>query len=131
AGARARAVFARLGLVDGQRAALELGAAQRRDGLVAPVTHLDEPEAARTAGVAVGDDLGAADRAVLAEQLDEVVGGGREGEVADVVVLAHGHPLRAQRPAVAENGRAAPEPRKTEANETAQGAGRSRSGRRA
>src|SRR5262249_19461495 len=54
--------------------------------------------AARPARLLVGDDLGAGDGAVGGERLAEVVRRGLEGEVADVQVLAHGHPLRALTP---------------------------------
>src|SRR5207253_1653491 len=80
-------------------AALEHGAVEVADGLLAALRHLDEAEAARAAGLAVADDLGAGDVAVLAERLAQVVRGGLEGEVADVQVLAHGVPFRAARPA--------------------------------
>src|SRR5262249_10535831 len=65
---------------------------------VGAVGHLDEGEAARPAGVPVGDDLGRGDRAVLAEHLAEVVGGGGEGQVAHVQFLTHGDPFKAARP---------------------------------
>src|SRR5262249_27162858 len=100
--AAARAVLPGLGLVDGQVAAPDLLAVEGRDGLVPTAGHLDEADPARPAGLGVADDLGAGDRAVLAEPLDQVVRRHLEGQVADVDVLAHGHPLRARRPAVAE-----------------------------
>src|SRR5262249_5088683 len=89
AGASAGAVFTRLGLVDGQRAALVVGPVEGGDRLVAALAHLYEGEAPRAAGVAVADDLGPGHAAVLAEDLQEVIGGGLEGEVSDVNVLAH------------------------------------------
>src|SRR5262249_51952162 len=87
---------------------LEVGAVQLGDGLVAALGHLDEAEAARPAGVAVGHDLGPRHGAELAERLAEVVRGGLEGEVADVDVLAHALPLRAFRPDSTRNTDARP-----------------------
>src|SRR5262245_24468146 len=69
AAAGARALLARLGLVDRQRAALELGAVQVGDRLVGALAHLDEAEAAGAAGLAVVDDLGPGDGAELTEGL--------------------------------------------------------------
>lgn len=82
-------VFTRLGLVDLQGAPLDLGAVQSRDGLVAAFAHLDEAETARAAGFAVGSDLGAGDSTMRREPLAEVVGGGAEGKIPYVNVLAH------------------------------------------
>src|SRR6185295_8475049 len=98
AGAGARAIFTRAGLVDGERAAAELGAVEVVNRRVATLGHLDEAEAARAAGVAVGDDLGAGHGAVVAERLAEVVRGGRERQVPDVDLLAHHHPFGALGP---------------------------------
>src|SRR5262249_35282021 len=92
-------VLAGLGLVDSQGAAADLLAVEGADRLVAAVGHLDEAEAARTAGFAVGDDLGTGHGAVLREQLAQVVGGRLEGQVADVDVLPKGPPPRPGRPA--------------------------------
>ena len=68
AAATARAVFAGLGLVDGQGAAVVLLAVEGGDGGLGLVVaaHLDEAEALAPAGVAVLDDFGALDGAVLA-----------------------------------------------------------------
>ena len=72
---------ARTGLVDGDRAATEVGAGQLVDGLAGVlVAHLDEAEAPRTAGLAIGDDLGGGDDADATEQVassSEVVEKGR------------------------------------------------------
>src|SRR5262249_47350914 len=70
-----RPVLAGPGLVDGQGAALELLAVHRLDRRVTALAHLDEAEAARTAGLPVHHDLGPADRAVLRERVAEVIGG--------------------------------------------------------
>src|SRR5205085_449235 len=67
-----RALFARLGLVDGQAPALVLGAVHGRDGLLGPAGHLDEPEPAAATGFTVRDHLRFGDRAVLPEQLLQV-----------------------------------------------------------
>src|SRR5262249_29994806 len=65
-----RALLARLGRIDGERASLVLGAAQRFDGRLRlrGVAHLDEAEALALARRAVGDDRGALDRSVRREQ---------------------------------------------------------------
>src|SRR5262249_11850849 len=91
AAAAAPAVFPGLGLVDGQRPALKLGAVEGVDGLLGlgVIIHFDEPEAARTAGLAVGDDLGAGDFPVLLEKGQQVVGAGIPNEIANVNVLRH------------------------------------------
>src|SRR5207247_8178031 len=93
AAAGARPLLAGLGLVDLQGAALDLGAVQGGDGGVAALAHLDEAEAARAAGVAVGRHLGAGHRAVVGEPAAEVVRGGGVGEVPHINVLAHGSPF--------------------------------------
>src|SRR5271165_2324417 len=68
------AFLARLGFVDGQRSAVMLLAVERLNGglgfLVA--AHLDEAEPLGAAGVAILDDLGRHDRAVLPKQLRQV-----------------------------------------------------------
>src|SRR5262249_25110473 len=97
--------LAGLGLVDGQGAALELGAVHRVDGRVAAIAHLDEAEAAGAPRLAVVDDLGAANRAVLAERLNQVVRGGLEGEVPHVDGLAHVLPSGPRRPGLQAYGR--------------------------
>src|SRR5262245_21976091 len=64
--AATRALFARLGFVDGQRAAIVLLAVERGDrGLRFGVAaHLDKAEALAAAGLAIRDYLGAGDLAV-------------------------------------------------------------------
>src|SRR5262249_2760907 len=102
--AAAGALLARLGLVDRQPAALELGAVHRLDGGLRAVGHLDEPEPAAAARLPVADHLGLGDRPVLAEQLVEVGRRGRERQVSDVQILAgHGNPPRAVAETVAGN----------------------------
>src|SRR5262249_56065529 len=75
AGAAARALLAGLGLVDGQGPASVLRPVEGGDGLVSPLGHLDEAEAARAPGVPVGHDLGAGDGAILREHLAHLIGG--------------------------------------------------------
>src|SRR5262245_11724100 len=89
----ARPVLAGLGLVDRQRAALELGAVEVGNRLVRPVRHFDEGKAARAAGLPVLHDLGRRDAAEVAERLQEVVRGGAEGQVADVQFLTQRDPF--------------------------------------
>src|SRR5262249_24519658 len=109
----ARPLFAGLGLVDGQGPAADILAVEGGDGLLAPLAHLHEAEAPRAAGVPVADDLGAGDRAVRREQLAQVVGGGLEGQVADVdVLLAHALPPGPEAP-LRKLGCASPWPRTT------------------
>src|SRR5262249_7597663 len=74
-------------LVDGERSAAVLSAVEGRDGLIAALGHLDETEAARTAGLAVRDDLRAGHGAVLAERLAEVVRRRVERQVTDIQIL--------------------------------------------
>src|SRR5262249_13266105 len=102
------------GLVDGQGTALELLAVEGRDRLVGAVGHLHETEAAGAAGLAVADHLGPGHGAVLAEHLRQVVGGGREGQVAHVQVLAHRSSFAGpQAPRVTTHRPAAQRPRQT------------------
>src|SRR5262249_52110149 len=96
--AGARAVLARLGLVDRQRPALELGAVEGADRLLAALGHLHTAHAARAARLAVHPHLGPGHGPVLGERLAEVVGRGLEREVPDVDVLAHAHPSGPQGP---------------------------------
>jgi hypothetical protein len=94
-------ILARPGLVDGQVSALEVLAVQRGDGLRPALAHLHEAEATRAARLAVGGDLGAVHGAVLAEELDQVVRRGGEGEVPDVdvhVALSRSKPAGGRRP---------------------------------
>src|SRR5205085_2489944 len=85
----ARPLLARLGLVDRQGAAVELGAVEGLDGRLGAVAHLHEAEAPAAAGLAVGDDLRPLHGAVLAEGRLQVRGGRLERQVAHVNVLRH------------------------------------------
>ena len=46
--------------------------------------HFDEPEAARLARIAIGDEGNLLDRAVRREQIANCIFGSREGKIADV-----------------------------------------------
>src|SRR5688500_13398576 len=85
------AVFAGLGLVDGEVTPVDFLPVQGGDGglglLVA--AHLDEPESLAAAGVPVLDHLGALHGAVLRAQLLEVRAGRVVAEVPDVQLAAH------------------------------------------
>src|SRR5262245_21364223 len=79
------------GLIDGQRAAVMLGAAQRDDGCLGFLvrTHLDKAEAFAAAAVAIHDDLCRADCSVRRENLLQVRVRDGVGEVSDVQLAAH------------------------------------------
>ena len=81
-----RAAATRTGHVDGEGAAVELPAVEGFDCGVSAF-HLDETEAAGAAGIAVGDDADALDRAMLAEEVANLVLGRTEGEVPHVDLL--------------------------------------------
>src|SRR5262249_32759358 len=70
-----RPFFARLGLIDGESAALIFGPVHRLDGFIRSRGHFNEPEASASAGLPVRNDLGLRHRAVLAEQLRELLFG--------------------------------------------------------
>src|SRR5262245_28276314 len=96
-------------LVDGEGAVVVLSAVQGVDGTLRLLIalHFNEAEAARAAGFAVGDDLCARHLTVLAEHFQQVVGGGRPGQVADIDVLSHSRFLNLsvpQQPFAAEQG---------------------------
>ena len=68
-----------------QRAALEVLAVQRLHGARGiRIGHLDEAEAAGTAGVTIVDQGDLVDRAVRGEQLAHGIFGGGKGEVSNV-----------------------------------------------
>src|SRR5262245_27424087 len=107
------AFLARLGLVDCQGPALVVEVIQALDGLLRlrVVFHLDEPEAARPAGLAVGDHLDAGHLAELAEQLEQIVAGRIPHEVAHVDILRHQRkPFRAGPECCASPGALVPKP---------------------
>src|SRR4051794_29467173 len=76
--AATRTLFARLGFVDGQGAAIDLLAIEGGDdGLRLFIgRHLDEAEALAAAAVAIGDDFRALHGAVRAAELLEIRAGG-------------------------------------------------------
>src|SRR6266550_7162993 len=81
----AAAAGALLGLIHPQRTPAELLAVEildRARGIGA--RHLDEPEAARPAGVAIGDDAHRLDGAVLCEQLAHLGVSGGKRQVANI-----------------------------------------------
>jgi hypothetical protein len=85
------AFFARAGFVDGQRPAAVLLAVERRDrglGFVV-AAHLHKTETFASAGVAVVDDLGRHDGAVLAEQLLEFRAINAVAQVPNIKLLTH------------------------------------------
>src|SRR5262249_30884964 len=92
AAAATAAVFARLGFVDGQRAAVNFLAVHGLDGCLGLLVgaHLDEAEPLGAAGVAVHDDLGRLHRAVRLEHRLQVAVADAVGQVAHVQLLAHG-----------------------------------------
>src|SRR5437868_9360897 len=81
----------RLGLVDGQGAALEVRAIHLGDRFLGAVFHFHETEAARPAGLAVGDHLRPGDGAELREGFAQVLSRRPKGQVPDVQILRHGH----------------------------------------
>lgn len=86
--------FAGLGDVDDKRSAAHLLAVEGIDGrLGLPVVgHLDEPEPAGTAGLAIHHNAGARDRSILREHLLEFRFRGGKRQVSDVNVC-HGQIL--------------------------------------
>ena len=74
--AAARAtILAGTSLADVERASTHLGLVQRSDRIIGTAFHLDEAEAARPAGVPVGDQVDRLDRPIgLEEVLDLLVG---------------------------------------------------------
>src|SRR5207249_11094397 len=79
------------GLAHVQRAALQILAIELGDRLLrlARRAHLDEAEAARLPGGAIGDDRDRLARPGLREQRLQVLARGVEGKVADEDLLAH------------------------------------------
>ncbi len=75
-----------LGFVDGQVTAVDGLAVQRVDGSLAflRVAHGDETEAAGALGLAIHDEMGFHDFAVLVEECGEVLFSGLEGKVSYV-----------------------------------------------
>src|SRR3972149_8153233 len=84
-------VLALLGLVHLECAAFELLAVELLDGLLslAVRTHLNEAEAARLPGLAIGDDRDRLAGPSLREQILEVLVVDGEAEIADVQFSSH------------------------------------------
>src|SRR5262249_30255683 len=77
-----------LGFVDAQRPSAHVAPVQLVDRLIGvPVVHLHEPEAARTAGLAVGDHGHRVDLPDGGKEIPEIRLGGAPGEVADIDLL--------------------------------------------
>src|SRR5262245_54077249 len=79
------------GLGDRELTTAELVPVQLLDGTLGLLgrAHLDEPEAARLAGRAVGDDRGRLTGADAREELAQLLAGGGEGQVPHEELLAH------------------------------------------
>src|SRR3972149_8233653 len=92
AAAAAATVALGSGFVDVQRATAELGAVDAADSRLGGggVRHLDEGEAARAAGGAVGDDAGAIHLAVSRKDVAELLLGDVERTITNVN-LSHGN----------------------------------------
>src|SRR5262249_13564271 len=92
----AATLLPRLGLADGQGPAAAIRALGGVDGLrgLTVIVHADEPEAARPAGLPVGNHLGASHLAVLLKQGQQIVGGRGPDQVADVNILRHHRTFR-------------------------------------
>ena len=84
-------LFARLGLVDGERPAFEVGTIEGVDGFLglAIVVHFHKPKPARSAGLPVRNHLGSGHRAVPLKQGQQVVGCAIPNQIADVNILRH------------------------------------------
>src|SRR5579859_236400 len=91
AAAAATALRALLGLVDAQRAPVEVGAVHLLDGLLGLGlrAHRHEAEAARLARGPVGDDVDVRDLTDAREGLAHGVDGGRKRQIADVQTRSH------------------------------------------
>ncbi len=79
----------RLSFIDGQGSALERSAVHFGHGLFGPRFHLDETEAAATAGFAVYDYLRPRHGATLRESFAELIRGACERQVTNVQILRH------------------------------------------
>jgi hypothetical protein len=84
-------VLARPGFVYGQGPTAILGAIEGIDRLLrlAIILHFHKAEAARPAGLAVGDHLGAGHCAMFLEHGQQVVGGRFPCQIADVDIFRH------------------------------------------
>src|SRR5262249_12997009 len=94
--AKARPLFAWPSLVDRHGAALIVNSVHLGDSFISAVLHFDEAEAARPAGLAVGNDLRTRYGAILAEGIAQIVGRGLERQIAHVKIRTHYQPLRSR-----------------------------------
>src|SRR5205085_10765812 len=104
AASASRPVFARLGFVDGQRAAVVVLAVERRDGRLSLLigAHFHETESLAASGHAVADDFSALHGSVRAKQLLEFGAINVVAQIPHIQLLAHDDLLfdfRAIRPA--------------------------------
>src|SRR5436190_15791747 len=88
------AFFARTCFIDGKLAAIEFLVVQRRDGRLGFIaaSHLDEPEAFGSAGVAIDDDLDGLNRPILREHVLQIGVGHAVGQITDIQLHSHGGP---------------------------------------
>jgi hypothetical protein len=91
AAATATAVIPRLGLVNCQWPASEVGTVEGSDCPIsfAVIFHFHEAEASRTPGLTVHDHLRPSDLAVLLKEVVQVVLRGIPNEIADIDILRH------------------------------------------
>src|SRR5439155_5464814 len=84
-------LFARLGLVDSERPAFEVGTIEGVDGFLglAVVVHFHKPKPTRSAGLPVRNHLSSSHRAVPLKQGQQVVGCAIPNQIADVNILRH------------------------------------------
>src|SRR5882762_3331163 len=84
-------LFARLGLVDGERPAFEVGTIEGFDGFLglAVVVHFHKPKPTRSAGLPVRNHLSSGHRTVPLKQGHQVVGCAIPNQIADVDILRH------------------------------------------
>src|SRR5205823_1676207 len=96
AAAATAALFAGTGFIDGEGPAIVLLSVEGLDGSLGfvVVRHFDEAKALGPAGVAIVDDLGRGDLAVLAEQLLEFRAIDLVAQVPDIQFLTHWNLLK-------------------------------------
>ena len=84
-------LFARLGLVDGERPAFEVGTIEGVDGFLglAVVVHFHKPKPTRSAGLPVRNHLSSGHRTVPLKQGQQVVGCAIPNQIADVNIRRH------------------------------------------
>jgi hypothetical protein len=85
------AVITGPGFIDGQGAALDFLASERRDGGFSAFGrgHGDETKTARASAHAIGDEVNLGNRAVLLEQILQIILGGVEGKISHVQFGIH------------------------------------------